>query len=280
MKKILGFISIGLVLLASALPFMSGGAQTVTALDVKGFSLILIFTAVYIASFYAKAIWLRIVGIIGNIFSYALLYTTVFNVINKYQDISFTLNIGFYLLLSSAITSVLSLLIADKKVIDKEEEQLKENTKNKKYILPIYMYGVKNRPELGNNKSSITYNDDLQTLKVGIFNKEKIEEINIPFENITSISTRPSMTKATTTYSPKEDEMALVALGAFLFGPFGSMAGQIISDGSSTISTKYSTVFITEINYTKNNENEKIVIQTNYPPREFFEELKEKYNEQ
>ena len=130
------------------------------------------------------------------------------------------------------------------------------------------------------NKCSLSYNDDNTVLNVRIVNKDSLEEIDIPFDSINNIHVKPSLTMIKTTYSPQEDAYAISLIGAYMFGPVGSMVGQLMDNSSSSVSTKYSSVFVTEINYVKNNENEKIVVQTNYPPREFFIELKEKYEEE
>ena len=280
MKKILSFFVAGLVTFSGISPFLSLNGQYINTYEVAGYVIVELFSLVYLYSYYSKQKNIKLISIAGILCGYITTLFIVSNTFNKYAGAPFKLNIGFYLYIASFILLLISLLIPTKKIISEEEKKIMEETKNKKYILPIYMYGIKNRPELANNRCSLSYNDDKNIINVRIVNKENLEAIDIPFEFIVSINVKPSLTMVTTNYSLQEDSTALGMIAAYMFGSAGSLVGQLMDNASSTVNTKYSTVFITEINYLKNNEKEKIVIQTNYPPKEFFDELKDKYFEQ
>lgn len=279
MKKGLSYIVAFLLIWSGISIFLSAYGDSAYTYEISGYGIVELFSLVYVYSFYSRQEKIKIISIIGCIVGYLITFLSVGNVLNYYSAATYQFGLGFYLYAISSFLFILSLFIKEKKEVSKEEKQILEQTKNKKYILSIYMYGIKNRPELANNKCSLSYNDDKTILNIRIVNKDKLEIIDIPFNFITNINVKPSMTMATTSYSLQEDSDALALISAYMFGAAGGIVNQLIDNSVPTINTKYSTVFITEINYLLNNENEKIVIQTNYPPKDFFEELKDKYEE-
>ena len=280
MKKIAGIIYAGLITVCGILPFLSLGSESIQTYETAGYVMVELASLVYAYSFYSKQKTIKTASVAGVLCGYLLTLFLVSNTFKKYPGVPFKLEIGCYVYIGSIIVFLISLFISEKKVVSEEEKKIMGELSNKKYLLPIYVYGVKNRPELANNRCSLSYNDDLTVLNARIVNKENLEVFDIPFDTITNIHVRPSMTRVTTTYSPQEDSAALGMIAAYMFGPTGTLVGQLLDSQSSTVNVKYSTVFLTEINYVANNENEKIVVQTDYPPREFFEELKDKYEEE
>ncbi len=274
LKKVFAILFVITITICLILTGFIVEGKNVPISNVPGFYIVDFFAVVYLFSFYMKKKTLYYVSIVSIYLSYAYtIYRIYFLLASQYNV---TLSIGFFIYVLAFIFFNISLKIKDKK---EETNTLVDPKEQKKCLICSYLYGIKNKPELANGQCAILYSEDFNNLQIKIANKEKVEELNIELNKIKSITCKPSMTRQTATYDPQEDSMAFAALSAYLFGSFGGLVTEAISHGPSTVTTKYSTIFLTEIVYDLDGEENKIVVQTLKQPTTFFEETKDLYKE-
>ena len=273
-KKIFAILFVVAMMFCLILTGFVVEGKNVLISKVPGFYFVDLFSIVYLFSLYMKNKTPYYISIIGIYLSYTYsIYQIYLLLTSKY---SVLISIGFFIYVLAFLLFNISLKIKEKKeilnpIVDKKEQ--------KKCLICSYLYGIKNKPELANSQCAILYSEDFKTLLIKVVNQEKIEEYNIELNKIKSITCKASMTRQTATYDPQEDRLEFAALSAYLFGAFGGLVTEAISNGPSTVTTKYNTVFLTEILYDLNNEENKIVIQTNKQPTDFFDETKDLYKE-
>lgn len=283
-KIILMVISIIIVLFTLTgymLTSKEGGAVSLISFESFYFYIAIIGIALYMVITNKDANIMILLALLTYVWTYYL----VQQMIKYVTDVNIIIEPFFYIYLSSSIFLIISLFVNEKNQVNKEiSSSLKssnivmDNNLNKdNFIFASFVFGLKGIPY--NTETLLVNNITDNSLDLIYLINNNNQTIKVPINNIKNISYKTSMRMQNTPKKVEENETKSMLLSAVVFGGnpmlqfVGNSAFNTLFDGLNYNKINLNTYYEITVEIFINNEEIKIVLDTNVNPDMFIRQV-------
>lgn len=275
-KKWIVLLYLGLLLYSGFMDFFVVPEANVSLMvySVKGFKIVLLAGVFYAYSFFTnkKSITALSLGatVVGYIF-------TIVALINAKVSLSMCSS-GAYVYFASFILCIISLLIPSDTSLSSEVSKIAESIPQTEeiknidgdYFICNYMSGVKGVKNIYKSISVFILKNNTNALEINIKAPEEIK-IVIDDSNISKINLSKEMRVSVSDIQKEDNTVETQYLASVLVGSFGPIVGEkLAKDRGVSTKANFDSYYKIEIFYKVNEEENRLVFQTEVNPKSFF----------